>query len=82
VKYARCQHAGIGVPSLGDSAASSGRESVAEKRWSWFPSKSCVCVCGGRDCVLERNWNAVDTAEGIAGLEVEAEAEVEAEVEL
>jgi hypothetical protein len=24
---------------------------------------SCVCDCGGRDCDLERNWEAIDVAE-------------------
>lgn len=42
---------------------SSGRESVAEKRCSWFASRNWVCVCAGRDWDLVRNCEAIDGAE-------------------
>jgi len=51
------------VPLFGRACESSGRESVAEKRCSWLASRNWVCVCGGRDCDFERNWEAIDDAE-------------------
>lgn len=47
------------MPFCGSERESSGRERVAESRWSWLASRSWVCVCGGCDCEVARNWAAM-----------------------
>lgn len=53
------------MPWAGSDAASSARESVAEKRCSWLASRNWVCLSGGRVCVLVRNWDAMEVALGV-----------------
>lgn len=48
------------MPSCGKAA---GRERVAERRWSWFASRSWVCLCRGRDWEEVRKREAIETAE-------------------
>lgn len=54
----------MGVPSLG---IASGRARVAERSWSWFASRSRVCLGGGLAWDEARKLEAIDTAEDADG---------------
>jgi hypothetical protein len=51
------------VPAL---TADGAWESVALRRWSWFASRSWVCVRGPRDCVVWRKEAAIEDADADA----------------